>query len=307
VFPSRSACSCPTTAGFSVDVLDIHHEDRFVEGVPPNRYPLAPGNDGTWSADITFARQEETHFGLSGRYLYRYRLRRGSTAVTEWFTDPFAYATDDVGALAAFDAPDSMAPYGWHNDTWKVPELRHCASLPPTNGGVRRPVSKQLVDACHAADIAVILDVVFQHTAETFPYYRVYVDANQASGVPAPLSRADSDRRARPLRAFVVALFIASESPCCGRGKSSRITTCSAGSRRGGSRAALRSWNWFYYCLQSRPGSGDFAYHRFEENEHAIVILNFSDSKQSVTVPAQRRAPTPNWSMHLTGPPPNRL
>lgn len=94
-----------------------------------------------WSADITIARQEKTHFGLSGRYLYHYRLRRGGTTVTEWFTDPFAYATNDVGALAAFDTPDSTAPYAWHDDTWKVPELRHFTSLLPTNGGAKRPVS----------------------------------------------------------------------------------------------------------------------------------------------------------------------
>ena len=51
------------------------------------------------------------------------------------------------------------------------------------------------------------------------------------------------------------------------------------------SRAALRSWNWYYFYLQSRPGDGVFAYHRFEGNEHAIVLLNFSDTEQSVTVP----------------------
>ena len=83
--------------GFAVDVLIIHYEDRFVEGVPANVYPLARGNDGIWTANLTITLQERTHFGRSGRYLYRYRLRQGARTVTEWFTDPFAYVTDDVG------------------------------------------------------------------------------------------------------------------------------------------------------------------------------------------------------------------
>lgn len=40
---------------------------------------------------------------------------------------------------------------------------------------------KKLVDACHAAGMAVILDVVYQHVDGTFPYYGVYADANRAS------------------------------------------------------------------------------------------------------------------------------
>lgn len=42
---------------------------------------------------------------------------------------------------------------------------------------------KRLIDACHNAGVAVILDVVYQHTHEDFPYHRVYTDA----GVPSPM------------------------------------------------------------------------------------------------------------------------
>jgi 1,4-alpha-glucan branching enzyme len=49
---------------------------------------------------------------------------------------------------------------------------------------------KELVDACHAHGIAVILDVVYQHADFAFPYYRVYADlqANPtAPKVPSPM------------------------------------------------------------------------------------------------------------------------
>jgi maltooligosyltrehalose trehalohydrolase len=42
---------------------------------------------------------------------------------------------------------------------------------------------KRLVDACHHAGIAVILDVVYQHVDPTFPYHLVYADAN----LPSPM------------------------------------------------------------------------------------------------------------------------
>ena len=41
---------------------------------------------------------------------------------------------------------------------------------------------KRLVDACHHNDVAVILDSVYEHVDEDFPYRRVYVDA----GLPSP-------------------------------------------------------------------------------------------------------------------------
>jgi maltooligosyltrehalose trehalohydrolase len=43
---------------------------------------------------------------------------------------------------------------------------------------------KRLVNACHAANVAVILDVVYQHVDPTFPYKQVYDDANNRPGAP---------------------------------------------------------------------------------------------------------------------------
>ena len=47
---------------------------------------------------------------------------------------------------------------------------------------------KRLVDAAHAQNIAVILDVVYEHVDQMFPYYMVYNDIANAVGTPKPLS-----------------------------------------------------------------------------------------------------------------------
>jgi maltooligosyltrehalose trehalohydrolase len=44
---------------------------------------------------------------------------------------------------------------------------------------------KRLVDACHAANIAVILDVVYQHVDPTFAYKQVYDDVANQPGTPS--------------------------------------------------------------------------------------------------------------------------
>jgi maltooligosyltrehalose trehalohydrolase len=43
---------------------------------------------------------------------------------------------------------------------------------------------RRLVDACHAVNIAVILDVVYQHVDPTFAYNLVYNDVNATPGTP---------------------------------------------------------------------------------------------------------------------------
>jgi maltooligosyltrehalose trehalohydrolase len=43
---------------------------------------------------------------------------------------------------------------------------------------------RALVDACHAANIAVILDVVYQHVDPAFPYSLVYADIQATPGAP---------------------------------------------------------------------------------------------------------------------------
>ena len=47
---------------------------------------------------------------------------------------------------------------------------------------------KKLVDACHAAGMAVILDVVYQHVDPSFPYKLVYDDVAKLAGAPAAAS-----------------------------------------------------------------------------------------------------------------------
>jgi len=47
---------------------------------------------------------------------------------------------------------------------------------------------KRLVDAAHAQNITVILDVVYEHVDQMFPYYMVYNDIANAVGTPKPLS-----------------------------------------------------------------------------------------------------------------------
>lgn len=43
---------------------------------------------------------------------------------------------------------------------------------------------RRLVDACHQSNMAVILDVVYQHVDPEFPYYMVYQDVNATPGAP---------------------------------------------------------------------------------------------------------------------------
>lgn len=43
---------------------------------------------------------------------------------------------------------------------------------------------KELIDACHQRNIAVILDVVYQHVDPNFPYALVYNDVHAAQGTP---------------------------------------------------------------------------------------------------------------------------
>src|SRR5206468_10139935 len=53
---------------------------------------------------------------------------------------------------------------------------------------------KRLVNACHAVNIAVILDVVYQHVDPTFPYKLVYDALNNQAGpphVPSPMIGGD--------------------------------------------------------------------------------------------------------------------
>ena len=115
-------------ADHQIDVLVIHADDRFNPDVPPRRFTLEPGADGRYAVDAAIAPEDGTAFGRLGRYLYRYQQlgppgedgRRG--VLTWWFMDPFARMTDDVGQLAAFEAPAGAA-FEWQKTDWKVPDL----------------------------------------------------------------------------------------------------------------------------------------------------------------------------------------
>lgn len=47
---------------------------------------------------------------------------------------------------------------------------------------------KQLVNACHEQGIAVILDSVYEHVDDNFPYNRIYVDSHESSPMIGPFS-----------------------------------------------------------------------------------------------------------------------
>jgi 1,4-alpha-glucan branching enzyme len=230
--------------GYDVRVRVIHASDRFAPDVPARTFSLVrvvDDPDGLWQVDVRIDPGPGS-FGTSGTYLYRYQLllneAGGRRVITNWFTDPFALATDEVGQLSAFSTADTLSDFAWTDAGWKVPDLEHlvvyelhieqfnstfdgvveriqylqslgvtCVELMPVtslkldfdwgygplhyfapNGRWGGPQGlKRLVDACHAAGIAVILDVVYQHVDPSFPYNQVYKDARQ----PSPMIAGD--------------------------------------------------------------------------------------------------------------------
>ena len=119
--------------GYRVRVRVIHRDDRFTAGIPPEDYDLAwtPGHpNDLWSVTVPIMPPAPpapagSHFGQLGTYLYRYQLYQGATEVVDWFTDPFARATD-VGELAAFTIPDDGAAFPWSDGAFRVPPIEDC-------------------------------------------------------------------------------------------------------------------------------------------------------------------------------------
>jgi len=228
-------------AGYAVVVRIIHQADRFDPAIPTQNFYLNWENGSAldlWTVLVPLAVVAGTNFGQPGVYLYRYQLLQntpggGSQVVTEWFTDPFALATD-IGELSAFATPGFWPDFTWGDAAYKTPELDDLvvyelqveefndtfegviAQIPYLQSlGVNvlelMPVTsvqldfdwgygplhyfaanqrfggaaglKSLVNACHLAGMAVILDVVYQHVATAFPYALVYNDA----GLPSPM------------------------------------------------------------------------------------------------------------------------
>ncbi len=118
---------------FQVRVRIIHKEDRFTPDIPPRDVFLEWVQDhplDLWQITVNLNENLKeppvspvgSHFGQAGRYLYRYQLLKAGQVVVEWFTDPFALATD-VGELGAFDFPDLSHSFAWDDKDFKVPEI----------------------------------------------------------------------------------------------------------------------------------------------------------------------------------------
>ena len=233
------------TDGFSVVVRIIHAADRFNPLVPTQDENLewAPGSDlDLWSANVTLAKNEASHAGEEGEYLYRYQLFWTNAGqrilVTDWFPDPFARSTD-IGLMSATVLSRNPNAFAWTDLAYRTPELGdlivyelqveefndsfngvvdrldylaslgvNCLELMPVTSNKLDfdwgygPVYhfspsahfggpdalRRLVDAAHARQIAVILDVVYEHVDPSFAYYGVYSDIANTAGAPHPAS-----------------------------------------------------------------------------------------------------------------------
>jgi len=109
----------------------IHERDQFLQGIQPLAFELGHGVNAEygdmWSGRVDFNTirdmQPGSHFGLPGRYVYRFELHNPNAGVLDWIIDPFAreYAT---GKLSAFTL--GYVPYAWSagENTWKTPALQ---------------------------------------------------------------------------------------------------------------------------------------------------------------------------------------
>jgi 1,4-alpha-glucan branching enzyme len=109
----------------------IHERDQFIQGIQPLAFELGHGVNAEygdmWSGKVDFNTirdvQPGSHFGLSGRYVYRFELHNPNVGVLDWIIDPFAreYAT---GKLSAFTL--GYVPYVWSagENAWKTPALQ---------------------------------------------------------------------------------------------------------------------------------------------------------------------------------------
>ncbi|HEU4855127.1 MAG TPA: alpha-amylase family glycosyl hydrolase [Nitrosospira sp.] len=109
----------------------IHERDQFIQGIQPLAFELGHGVNAEygdmWSGKVDFNTirdvQTGSHFGLSGRYVYRFELHNPNVGVLDWIIDPFAreYAT---GKLSAFTL--GYVPYVWSagENAWKTPALQ---------------------------------------------------------------------------------------------------------------------------------------------------------------------------------------
>src|SRR5687768_601835 len=210
----------------------IHEHDQFIQAIQPLAFELQHGVNADygdmWSGKVDFNTirdlQPGSHFGSTGRYVYRFELHDPNVGVLDWIVDPFAreYAT---GKLSAFTL--GYIPYTWSDGekNWKTPALHdlilyelnlaefggslqgaiarlpyladlgvNALSVMPVSNvslevdwgylplgyfGVderfgRRDDFQRFVDTAHQHGLAVIVDVVYGHTARDFPYEDLY-------------------------------------------------------------------------------------------------------------------------------------
>jgi maltooligosyltrehalose trehalohydrolase len=210
----------------------IHERDQFIQSIQPLAYELQHSIDaeygdfwlGTVDFNTSVDMQPGSHFGSSGRHIYRYELHNPNVGVLDWIVDPFAREYG-VGKLSAFSL--GYSPYVWSPGEagWKTPALNdlilyelnlaefgtslqgaierldyladlgvNALSVMPVSNvalevdwgylplgyfGVderfgRRDDFQRFVDEAHKRGLAVIVDAVYGHTSEGFPYVDLY-------------------------------------------------------------------------------------------------------------------------------------
>ncbi|MEO7560239.1 MAG: alpha-amylase family glycosyl hydrolase [Nitrosospira sp.] len=222
----------PAANGNRLFVKIIHERDQFIQAIQPLAFELQHGINADygdiWSVAVDFNTtrdsQPDSHFGASGRHVYRFELHNPNAGVLDWIVDPYAreYAT---GKLSAFTL--GYTPYVWSagEASWKTPALNdlilyelnlaefaaslqgainrldyladlgvNALSVMPVNNvslevdwgylplgyfGVderfgRRDDFQRFVDAAHQRGLAVIVDTVYGHAGEDFPYADLY-------------------------------------------------------------------------------------------------------------------------------------
>lgn len=222
--------------GYRVTVKVIHELDQFVRAVPPRQADLfwhAGSAHDLWdiTLPLTPSPGGSDHFGLPGRYLYRFELGGRLSPLT--FRDPFAQESG-LGVLSAFRVGPGQASFAWTDATFRVPDVDHMVVYELHVGEFNRdfagimaqleylrglgvnvlelmPITdvkedvewgytplgylcpddryggpdgfKALVDACHAAGVALIVDAVYAHAHPEFAYNLLY----DVTGEPNPM------------------------------------------------------------------------------------------------------------------------
>ena len=111
--------------GYVLKARIIHEADQFVRSIPAQAFDLAPvpGSPlGLWRATIDLTPEAGTHFGQTGRHLYRFQLLRDGGPVVFWFSDPFGRESA-TGNLSAFAMDPAAVPFPWTDAAYRTPHL----------------------------------------------------------------------------------------------------------------------------------------------------------------------------------------